>query len=100
MDTIQLPSRQALTELCRRWQITELSVFGSVARGSHRSDSDVDLLVTFRPDAPWSTLDLVDLREDLSGLFGRSVDLIEEKAIRNPWRKASILRDKSVLYAT
>jgi predicted nucleotidyltransferase len=99
MDTIQLPSRKALTELCRRWQIVELSVFGSVARGSFRSDSDVDLLVTFRPEAPWSTLDLVDLREDLSGLFGRSIDLVEEKAIRNPWRKASILRDKSVLYA-
>lgn len=99
MDTIQLPSRKALTELCRRWQIVELSVFGSVARGSYRSDSDVDLLVTFRPEAPWSTLDLVDLREDLSGLFGRSIDLVEEKAIRNPWRKASILRDKSVLYA-
>ena len=62
-------------------------------------DSDVDLLVTFRPDAPWSTLDLVDLREELVNLFGRNVDLIEEKAIRNPWRKASILRDKSVLYA-
>ncbi|MFO1083359.1 MAG: nucleotidyltransferase domain-containing protein [Reyranellaceae bacterium] len=99
MDTIQLPSRKALTELCRRWQIVELSVFGSVARGSFRSDSDVDLLATFRPEAPWSTLDFVDLREDLSGLFGRSIDLVEEKAIRNPWRKASILRDKSVLYA-
>lgn len=99
MDTIQLPSRKALTEFCPRWQIEELAVFGSVARGSQRSDSDVDLLVTFRPDAPWSTLDLVDLREDLSGLFGRRVDLIEERAIRNPWRKASILRDKSVLYA-
>jgi predicted nucleotidyltransferase len=99
MDTFHLATREALTELCRRWRISELAVFGSVARGSARSDSDVDLLVTFRPDAPWSTLDLVDLREELANLFGRSVDLIEEKAIRNPWRKASILRDKSVLYA-
>ena len=99
MDAIQLPPRKALTELCQRWQIEELSVFGLVARGSDRSDSDIDLLVTFRPDAPWSTLDLVDLREDLSGLFGRTGDLVEEKAIRNPWRRASILRYKSVLYA-
>src|SRR5271155_4046310 len=99
MDTIHLPSREALTDLCRRWRILELSVFGSVARGSSRADSDVDLLVTFRPDAPWSTLDLVDLREELEKLFDRRIDLIEEKAIRNPYRKASILRDKSVLYA-
>ena len=99
MDTIHLPSRESLTELCRRWQISELSVFGSVARGSSRMDSDIDLLATFHPDAPWSTLDLVDLREELSTLFGRKVDLVEEKAIRNPYRRASILRDKSVLYA-
>jgi hypothetical protein len=99
MDIIHLASREKLTDLCRRWQISELSVFGSVARGSSRDDSDIDLLVSFRPDAPWSTLDLVDLREELATLFSRSVDLVEERAIRNPYRKATILRDKSVLYA-
>lgn len=99
MDTIHLPSRETLAALCRRWRIRELSVFGSVARGSYRADSDVDLLVVFDPDAPWSTLDIVDLREELADLFGRNVDLVEERAIRNPYRKASILRDKSVLYA-
>lgn len=99
MDAIQLPSRELLTDLCRRWQISELSVFGSVARGSSGPDSDVDLLVTFHPDSPWSTLDLVDLRQEFSSLFGRHIDLVEERAIRNPYRKASILRDKSVLYA-
>lgn len=99
MDTSRLPSGDALTDLCRRWRIRELSVFGSVARASSRIDSDVDLLVTFDPDAPWSTLDIVDLREELASLFGRNVDLVEERAIRNPHRRASILRDKSVLYA-
>ncbi len=99
MDIIHLPSREALVGLCRRWRIQELSLFGSVARGASRSDSDVDLLVTFDPDAPWSTLDIVDLREELTRLFARNVDLVEERAIRNPYRKASILRDKSVLYA-
>jgi len=59
-------------DLCRRWRIRELSVFGSVARGSSRIDSDVDLLVTFDPDAPWSTLDIVDLREELASLVARS----------------------------
>jgi predicted nucleotidyltransferase len=98
MDTI-IPSGKPLIELCRRWRITELAVFGSAARGTAKADSDVDLLVTFTPDAPWSALDLVDLREELSALFSRPVDLIEESAIRNPYRKTAILRDKSVLYA-
>jgi hypothetical protein len=99
MGIIDLPPREALADLCRRWRVRELSVFGSVARGSSRADSDVDLLVTFDPDAPWSTLDIVDLRQELASLFGRNVGLVEERAIRNPYRKASILRDKSVLYA-
>jgi uncharacterized protein len=99
MDTIHPSSREALADLCRRWRILELSAFGSVARDSSRADSHIDLLVTFRSDAPWSTLDLVDLCEELADLFGRRVDLVEEKAIRNPYRKASILRDKSILYA-
>src|SRR4051794_20067482 len=59
MDTSHLPSGDALADLCRRWRIRELSVFGSAARASSRIDSDVDLLVTFDPDAPWSTLDIV-----------------------------------------
>jgi predicted nucleotidyltransferase len=54
----------------------------------------------FVPRRPGSTLDLVDLREELMTLFGRNVDLVEEKVIRNPYRRQSILRDKSVLYAT
>ena len=78
--------------------MTEFAVFGSVARGTSRPDSDVDLLVRFQPGAPRSTLDLVDLREELVGLFGRRIDLVEESAVRNPYRRASILRDKSVLY--
>ena len=91
--------QNALAGLCRRHGIRRLSLFGSTLNGTARADSDVDLLVTFRSDAPWSTLDLVDLREELANLFGKRVDLVEEKAIRNPYRKASILRDKSILYA-
>jgi uncharacterized protein len=99
MDTIFMPPRDMLADVCRRWRVSELAVFGSVARGAPRPDSDVDLLVSFQSGSPWSSLDLVDMREELAGLFGRRVDLVEESAIRNPYRRASILRDKSVLYA-
>jgi len=43
-----------IAEFCRRWKITELALFGSVLRDDFRPDSDVDVLVTFAPDAPWS----------------------------------------------
>jgi predicted nucleotidyltransferase len=99
MDTLHVPGRDALADLCSRWQVVELAVFGSTARGEARDASDVDLLVKFRPGAPWSSLDLIDMREELAVLFGRPVDLVEEGAIRNPYRRASILRDKAILYA-
>lgn len=99
MSPPHLPPREALTDLCHSWRVTELALFGSTARGDSRPDSDVDLLVTFEESAPWSTLDLVDMRDEFTRLFGRPVDLIEERTVRNPYRRASMLRDKSVLYA-
>lgn len=74
-------------------------MFGSVARGEARADSDVDVLVTFDPDAPWSLMDIVRMQDELREIFGRKVDLVEEPAIRNPYRRRTILRDKKVLYA-
>jgi predicted nucleotidyltransferase len=54
-DTIRdLVPRTALALFCRRWRITELALFGSVLRPDFRPDSDLDLLVTFAPDAAWS----------------------------------------------
>ena len=99
VDTVLMPSRDQLAELCRRWKVVELAVFGSAARGDAGPQSDVDLLVTFEADADWSALDIVDMRSELAALFGRTVDLVEERALRNPYRKQSILRDKSVVYA-
>ena len=99
MDSLNLPARRALIDLCQRWQIMDLAAFGSVARGSNRADSDLDLQVTFAPDAPCDAVDIVGLRAELADFFGRTVDLVEENAIRHPYRKASILRDKSVLHA-
>src|SRR5437660_11550180 len=85
---------ERLAELCRRWQILELSLFGSIVRGESRPESDVDVLVTFDPEAPWSAWDLFDLRAELAELFGRDVDLVEERSLVNPFRRQAILRDK------
>lgn len=76
-----------------------MSFFGSVMREDFRPDSDVDVLVTFAPGADWSLLDLVTMQEELATLLGRPVDLVEEAALRNPYRRAAIRRSKHVFYA-
>jgi uncharacterized protein len=92
------PDRR-LADFCQKWRVRELSLFGSVLRDDFRSDSDVDVLVSFESRADWSLLDLVVMKEELSTLLGREVDLIEQEALRNPYRRAAILNSKRVLYA-
>ena len=89
----------ALDELCRRWKIETLSIFGSAARNEMRPDSDVDLKVVFYRDAHWSLWDVVDLRDELVDLFGREIDLVTAEVIRNPYRRRSIERDLQIIYA-
>lgn len=95
---IELP-RETIAEFCRRWKITEFSLFGSVLRDDFRPDSDVDVLLTFAPDAPWSLWDLAEMQEELKAMFGRDVDIVEKPALRNPFRKQEILRTHQVVYA-
>jgi predicted nucleotidyltransferase len=83
-----------LERLCRERGITRLELFGSAAREDFREDSDVDLLATLRPDSGVTLLDWADIREKLSRIFGRRVDLVSRRAIersQNPYRKHSIL---------
>ena len=89
----------ALEAFCRKWKVTELSLFGSVLRADFNPDSDVDVLVTFADDAPWTLLDIVEMIEELRGIFGRDVDLVEKEAIRNPFRRHAILNSYEVVYA-
>ncbi len=92
-------SEEQIVEFCRKWKVKELSLFGSVLRDDFGPESDIDVLVTFEPDAPWSLWDLIDMREELQHLFGRTVDLVEKDALRNPFRRAEILRNHKVVYA-
>jgi predicted nucleotidyltransferase len=65
-----------IAELCRRYGIAELSVFGSVARGDDRPDSDVDLLYMSASDSTSSSWELWELRDELTLLLGRKIDLV------------------------
>ena len=85
----------ALEAFCRRWKISELSLFGSVLREDFGPGSDVDLLVAFERDAHVSVWDLDQLCEELRRMFGRQVDVLTRSAVEshpNPWLRASILR--------
>lgn len=92
-------SRETIAEFCQKWQIIEFALFGSAARGELRPDSDIDVMVEFAPEARHSLYQLVDIQAELKALFGRDVDVLTTKEIRNPFRRRSIMRDLTVLYA-
>ncbi|MBC8217216.1 MAG: nucleotidyltransferase family protein [Planctomycetes bacterium] len=92
----------AIADFCGRWKIKELAVFGSAVRGRLGPDSDIDLLVTFAPEADWSMFDHYRMENELAELLARDVDLVSSRAIEeNPneiYRK-EILDSAKVIYA-
>ncbi|MBI5177809.1 MAG: nucleotidyltransferase family protein [Nitrospinae bacterium] len=95
---IDVPNEK-VAGFCRKWKITEFSLFGSVLREDFRPDSDVDVLVTFEERSQWSLLDIVAMKEELKGIFGREVDLVEKKWLKNPFRRHEILTTRETIHA-
>jgi uncharacterized protein len=90
-----------VADFCRQWRIVELSVFGSVLRDDFSPESDVDVLVTFAPDAQWSLFDHIRIEEGLSAILGRSVDLVSRRAVERSenWiRRQAILGSAEPVY--
>ena len=96
---LSIPKKQ-IGEFCLRWKVVEFSLFGSVLREDFRPDSDVDVLVTFAPEARVSLFDLVEMQDELKAIFKRDVDLVEKDALENPFRKRKILGTARVVYAS
>ncbi|MBL7141030.1 MAG: nucleotidyltransferase family protein [Planctomycetes bacterium] len=93
--------QEAIAEFCRRWKITELALFGSVLREDFGAESDVDVLVTFAPDARTTLFDMVDMQEELRAILGRPVDLLCRRGVeqsRNPFRRKAILSSAETVY--
>jgi len=95
---IEVPD-EVIESFCRKWKIGELALFGSVLREDFTSDSDIDVLATFAPDAKWSLFDHARMREELSSLLGRKADVVETAGLRNPFRRREILATRRVIYA-
>jgi predicted nucleotidyltransferase len=99
---LNLP-HEKIAEFCRRWNVSELALFGSVLRDDFRHDSDVDVLLTWAPDARISLFDYGPMREELEAMFGRKVDLVSKRGIEQSsnWiRRRSILDSARVVYGS
>jgi len=88
-----------IEDFCQRWKVKEFSVFGSILREDFGFESDVDVLLSFKEDAPWGLFEFVDMKEELKRVFGREVDIVEKEGLRNPFRRHEILNSRKVIYA-
>jgi len=89
---------QALADFCKLHQVRELALFGSAVRGELRPDSDLDILVTFAPDARVGFLTLSRMARELSELLGRPVDLVPKDGLK-PAIRAAVLAEAEALFA-
>lgn len=94
--------KKELVELCQRYGVRRLELFGSAAQGRFDPEhSDIDFVVDFAEEHPLGAFEqYFGFKEALEQLFERSVDLVEEKAIRNPYFKRVIARDRTIIYGT
>jgi uncharacterized protein len=91
---------ERLAAFAKKWRIVELSLFGSVVKPEEfRDDSDVDVLVAFEPDAPWSLLHIVSMKFELEEMFRRPVDIVERDMVTNPYRRKTIFTNRKIVYA-
>jgi predicted nucleotidyltransferase len=99
---VDVPAEQ-IAAFCHKWNVTELALFGSVLRDDFGPGSDIDVLVTFAPDVKIGVFDLMRMRDELTAMFGRQVDLVERRLIEqsnNYIRRKHILDTAEVVYGS
>lgn len=94
---IQIPQRE-LADFCRRYHVQKLALFGSVLGENFRADSDVDVLVSFQPNAHIGLITFSRMQRELSALFQRPVDLVPMDGLK-PAIRESVLADIEEIYA-
>jgi hypothetical protein len=92
--------REEIEAICRKHQVQELFLFGSMARGDYTDSSDIDVLVAFKPEADPDIgyFDIFRLQDDLENVFGREVDIGTVRSLK-PMIRDSVLNTAQVLYA-
>jgi len=83
-----------LADFCHRWGIERLELFGSVLRDDFTDASDVDVLVTWKPEMRYGYYEETEAQDELSGILGRRVDLVDRVDVE---RSANYLRRREIL---
>ena len=97
---VKLPEKE-IADFCQRWQIVELSVFGSILRDDFNANSDIDFLFTFSPEARWGLFKVMEMQQELEQLVERPVDFVSKRAIEHShnWlRREEILGNAEIVY--
>ena len=97
---IKIPKAK-IAEFCKRWNVSEFAIFGSALSADFHPDSDVDVLVSFAPQAHVTLFDMVHMQDELRAIFGREVDLISKRGVensRNYLRRKTILDSAQVIH--
>ena len=95
---IELPEKQ-IEAFCRKYGVEEFSLFGSVLRDDFSPESDVDVMLKFKPGFGFTFENTPDIQDELEAMFGRPVDVVEKGAITNPFRRHAIMSSYRVVYA-
>jgi predicted nucleotidyltransferase len=85
-----------ISDFCRKWEISNLALFGSVLTDEFSPDSDIDVLVTFASDAKRTLFDLVRMKGELEEIFNRSVDIVSRRGIES---SRNLLRREEILFS-
>jgi uncharacterized protein len=104
MDRVKIRIPKAkIAEFCKRWNISEFAIFGSALRDDFRPDSDIDVLVSFVPQARVTLFDMAHMQVELKDIFKRNVDLVSKRGLensRNYLRRKQILESAQVIHVT
>lgn len=88
-----------IKKLCSAHKVKQLFAFGSVLTGKFNNDSDIDLVVDFEPiDVSFYADNYYDFKFSLQDILNRPIDLLEEKAIKNPYFRQAINQQRQLIY--
>jgi predicted nucleotidyltransferase len=95
---IEIPMDR-IKAFCQKYGVEEFALFGSVLRDNFGPDSDVDVMLKFKPGHGFTFENTPDIQDALEAIFGRPVDVVEKGRIRNPFRRSAIMSSYRVVYA-
>jgi len=99
MNSIISQNIDKIRNICKKHHILSLSAFGSVVTENFNEDSDIDLLVSFKPLELGEYADnYFQTAESFEKIFGRRVDLVTDKSLSNPYFVKSVNSSKQLIY--